>query len=336
MPIVGWPLAGLVALWLAGRVVTIWAAGLPWGAVMAIDLSLPLALIAALGRETVAGRNGRNLPVAGLIALFAAGQALFHIDAQADGAVQGAGLRLGLAAAVMLIALIGGRIVPSVTRNWLAARQAPALPVPAGRADTRVLALAAGMANLWRLSRWQGWRTRPEPLIWVLHAGFALIGLGFLAIAAAAAGWISDAGARHLWLAGACLLIAFAAFTPNPLSFGGWRNERFDPARPGIPGLIPHPFLVALVLWAAGHLPANGDLAHALIFAGFAGFAALGMAMIDYRRRRALGLAAFARLTAGRPHLPAQWPLRLLGGLALWLALAAIHPWLLGPSVMPF
>lgn len=175
------------------------------------------------------------------------------------------------------------------------------------------------------------------------YSAVSVLALGWLIIAAGRAPFIAlwdwaawQRPVAQAAMLGACLLIAFAALAPNPLSFGGWRNERFDPARPGIVGLIRHPFLAALVLWAAGHLPANGDLAHALMFAGFAGFAALGMAMIDRRRRRALGPAAFARLTAGRPHLPARWPLRLLAGLALWLALGAIHPWLLGPSVMPF
>lgn len=177
--------------------------------------------------------------------------------------------------------------------------------------------------------------------------GFALV---YSAVSVLALGWLIVAAGRApflpLWdwaawqrpvaqvaMLGACLLIAFATLAPNPLSFGGWRNDRFDPARPGIVGRIRHPYLAALVLWAAGHLPANGDLAHALMFAGFAGFAALGMAMIDRRRRRELGAVALARLTAGRGHLPAGWHLRLAAGLALWLGLARLHPWLLGPTV---
>jgi uncharacterized protein involved in response to NO len=242
LPIVGWPLAGLVALWLAGRAAST-LPGLPWAAAMAADLALPAALLAALGREIRAGRNWRNLPVAGLIGLVALGQALFHFDARAGGAAQGPGLRLGLAAAVMLIALIGGRIVPSFTRNWLAARGAPALPAPAGRFDaaalgltgaalvafvalphhgvTAVLAGIAGAANLWRLARWQGWRTGAEPLVWVLHAAFAFVGLGFFAVAAAAAGLMPDAGARHPWLAGAVGLMPLAVMTRASLGHTG-------------------------------------------------------------------------------------------------------------------
>jgi len=243
LPITGWPLAGLVVLWLAGRLAVTLPWGLPWAAVLALDLALPVALVAALGREIAAGRNWRNLPVAGLVGMFALGQGLFHVQAQDGGAAQGAGLRLGLAAAVLLIALIGGRIVPSFTRNWLAARRAPAMPVPAGRADAAVLVLTAaalagfvlapghgvtgglaalaGLANLWRMARWQGHRTGAEPLVWVLHAAYAFVGLGFLAVAAAVPGWIGDAGARHLWLVGAVGLMTLAVMTRASLGHTG-------------------------------------------------------------------------------------------------------------------
>ena len=243
LPIVGWPLAGLVALWLAGRAATTLPLGLSAWAVLALDLAMPAVLVAALAREIAAGRNWRNLPVVGLIGLVALGQGLFHLQAQAGGAAQGAGLRLGLAAAVMLIALIGGRIVPSFTRNWLAARQSPVLPAPPDRVDAAALALTAlalglfialpqhpatalaallaGAANFGRLARWRGWRTGGEPLVWVLHAGFAFAGLGFLGIAAAAAGWMPDAGARHLWLVGAVGLMTLAVMTRASLGHTG-------------------------------------------------------------------------------------------------------------------
>jgi len=132
----------------------------------------------------------------------------------------------------------------------------------------------------------------------------------------------------------ACVILALAAFRPNPLSFGGWRNHRFDPARPGPVGWIRHPVLAALALWAAGHLPPNGELAHVLMFGGFAGFALAGMTLIDRRRRRELGASDWARLTAGRGHLPPAVVPRLLAGLALWLALAALHAPVIGPPAI--
>lgn len=244
LPVLGWPLAGLVALWLAGRVAISCAALLPAGVVAAIDQSLAIALVLFLGREILRGRNWRNLPVLGLIALYGASNALFHIDmARADMAFEGAGMRLGLAVVLMLIALIGGRIIPSFTRNWLAARGAKHLPVPFGRADGAVLALSAvtliafaaapstvllpwlflvtGAAHLWRLSRWCGWQTRSEPLLWVLHLAYALLAIGFWAEAAGAFDLIPLPAARHIWLAGAIGLMTLAVMSRATLGHTG-------------------------------------------------------------------------------------------------------------------
>lgn len=308
LPIVGWPLAGLVALWLAGRAATTLPLGLPWGAVLAVDLALPLTLVAALAREIAAGRNWRNLPVAGMVALFGLGQGLFHVQAQAGGAAQGIGLRLGLAAAVLLIALIGGRIIPSFTRNWLAARKAPALPVPPARADGLVLGLtaaalaafvaaphhpataalagAAGLANLWRLARWQGLRTGAEPLVWVLHVAFAFVGAGFLGIAAAAAGWIGDAGARHLWLAGAVGLMTLAVMTRASLGHTG------RPLTATRPVAALYLLLIAAALARPAHdlwpqVPGLLELAGLGWVLAFAGFAVLYAPILARPRRAA-------------------------------------------------
>jgi uncharacterized protein involved in response to NO len=47
----------------------------------------------------------------------------------------GLGWRLGVAAVIVLISVIGGRIVPAFTRNWLMTRGSPDLPSPAGILD---------------------------------------------------------------------------------------------------------------------------------------------------------------------------------------------------------
>ncbi len=142
LPIVGWPLGALVGLWLAGRVAVATSALLPPGVAAAIDLTFPVALFAALGREVVTGRNWKNLPVLGLLLGLILANGLYHLEAAQGGyPAKGIALRMGLAVAVMMISLIGGRIVPSFTRNWLAQRRNPALPVPFGRGDRVVLAV---------------------------------------------------------------------------------------------------------------------------------------------------------------------------------------------------
>jgi len=243
LPVVGWPLAGLVGLWLLGRAAVLLGSAWPAWTVAVLDLSLPLALIGFLAREIVTGRNWRNLPVLGLMALFALSNAVFHIEAAQGLAHDGYGLRMGIATVLMLITLIGGRIIPSFTRNFLARRQATRLPVAMTRADgavigltgtsllafvgqpeaslTAFLCLAAGAANLWRLSRWQGQQTAAEPLVWVLHAAYAMLALGFLAVGAAGFDLIAGSGARHVWLTGAIGLMTLAVMSRASLGHAG-------------------------------------------------------------------------------------------------------------------
>lgn len=136
-----------------------------------------------------------------------------------------------------------------------------------------------------------------------------------------------------------CLILALAVGRPNPFSFGGARNERFDPTRAGIVRVTRHPLLLALALWAAAHVVPNGDLAHVLLFGVFAAFAALGGRLVDRRRQREMG-AEWQRLydevTARTGNIrPVSWSAasaRLIAGLALYAGLIWSHPWLFGVS----
>jgi uncharacterized protein involved in response to NO len=236
LPVVGWPLAALALLWLAGRLAVACSAHLPppWAA--AIDLAHLAAMAIFLGREIITGRNWRSLPVLILLLLLIAANGVFHWQAYGDVAAgENVGLRLGIAVEVFLIALIGGRIIPSFTRNWLAARKSTRLPAGWSNFDkvtlaltaaallslvalpqamaTAALCLAAGITNLARLLRWQGQQTLSEPLLWSLHLAYAFLGLGFIALAAATLGLFDTAAALHIWLAGTVGLMTLAVMT---------------------------------------------------------------------------------------------------------------------------
>ncbi|WP_297541096.1 NnrS family protein [Roseovarius sp.] len=301
LPIVGWPLAGLAALWLIGRGAVMLSAGMPPLAVALMDLAMPVGLGAVILREIVAGRNWRNLIVLAMLAVFALGNALFHWEAaRGDYAAQGHGLRLGLAAVVMMIAVIGGRIVPSFTRNWLARRGAGRLPVPPmQRFDKGALVLLLGALAAWviwpeaaatggalvmagvchaaRLARWAGERTGAEPLVWVLHLGYAFVPVGALAVGleALGSGILGAAAAQHLWMAGAAGLMTLAVMTRATLGHTGRRLTA------GRATVLIYLALVVSVLarLAAGLWPAEAVLLHALAgtawIAAFGGFAVL-------------------------------------------------------------
>jgi uncharacterized membrane protein len=177
--------------------------------------------------------------------------------------------------------------------------------------------------------------------------------LAYSALSLAVLGWLIAAASRapyvQLWNWGpwqllvplvvmlpVCLILSLAIARPNPFSFGGARNETFDPARPGIVRLNRHPLLLALALWATAHVVPNGDLAHVILFGTFTGFALLGQRVIDRRRRREMGKdwdVLAAKVKAAAP-LPLPLP-RLAMGVALYVLLIAAHPVLIGVSPLP-
>lgn len=297
LPVVGWRLAALVALWAAGRAAVLVSAMLPVWLAPAIDLAFPLILGGVILREIVAGRNWRNLIVLALLGVFALANGIFHVEAAQDGyAAQGYGLRLGLSAAIGMIALIGGRIVPSFTRNFLVKCGATALPAPPmqgfdkatlfatlvslllwtflpGTVVTGVALLLVALLHALRLARWQGHRTGKEPLVWVLHAAYALVPLGALATGAAtlAPGLVDPASVQHVWMGGALGLMTLAVMTRATLGHTG-QALRADWMTVLIYGLLLGSVAARL---AAGFFPAHlgYEIAAVLWITAFAGFA---------------------------------------------------------------
>lgn len=198
-------------------------------------------------REIIAGKNWRNLVVLVLLTIFTLANLLFHIEA-AQGAIaaQGTGLRIGVAAALMMISLIGGRIIPSFTRNWLVKAGQTDLPTPPMQVfDRATLLLTAltlilwviwpttsvtgfallltGILHLARLIRWKGYRTVPEPLLLVLHVGYLFVPLGALIEGAAVwfPDWLLPGVAQHIWMAGAFGLMTLSVMARATLGHTG-------------------------------------------------------------------------------------------------------------------
>jgi len=242
LPVSGPQLLGLVSLWVAGRVAMTWPGplGVP-GAALVDSFFLPtLAIVAAT--EVIAGRNWKNLKIlAGLVGLSIANIA-FHGSVILTGTGTDTA-RAGVAIYILLIAVVGGRIVPSFTRNWLVKAGSATLPVPFGRFDTVAIAslalalvswvalpeypataatavLAAGL-QAWRLARWRGWLTLEEPLLLGLHVGYLFVPIGLAAVAASSMGWISGASALHLLTVGAIGGMTLAIMTRASLGHTG-------------------------------------------------------------------------------------------------------------------
>ena len=119
LPLQGWPLLVLVIVWAAGRVAVTLSAEIGWLAAALIDSSFLLLVVAATAREIIAGRNWGNLKVLIPVTILGLGNAAFHVEAHVFGAAD-YGIRVGIAGILVLIMVIGGRLIPSFTRNWLA------------------------------------------------------------------------------------------------------------------------------------------------------------------------------------------------------------------------
>jgi len=252
LPVVGARLAILFFVWVAGRMAIFFSHLLGAWIAAAIDMTFLLALGSVIAREIIASGNTRNLKVLAGVALLLIGNGLFLLEANI-GIGHGHGTRLGIGAAIMLVMLIGGRIIPSFTRNWLARRGPGRLPTPFDRFDvavmlgsglaiaswifapesiaTAALSLIAGTLNIVRLARWAGDRTSAEKLVLILHVAYAFVPVGFflLALGILRPDVVAQTGALHGWTTGAIGMMTLAVMTRASL---GHTGRRLTASRP--------------------------------------------------------------------------------------------------------
>ncbi len=206
LPVRGWPLGGLAAMWLLGRLVMLFG----MAQLMLLDVVFLFVLAAVTAREIIGGRNKRNLVVVGMITLMATANLLTHLERLGIFNMDGHSWRFALAVLLSLLGLIGGRVTPSFTRNVLARQNAvnmegktlpPKMPAkPGGTIDkavmlfsalalliwvffpvhktTGILLCLAGFGQAVRLSRWQGFQVLGQAIIVVLHVAYAWLALG--------------------------------------------------------------------------------------------------------------------------------------------------------------
>lgn len=275
-------IATAAGLWLAGRLALLFSASLPAFVVAGLDLAFMPLLAAKILTQLLQRPKPQNLMFLGVLTLVWTGNLLVHLDWLGQGGDAAVGVRMGLFATCALIAILGGRVTPAFTRNAMqragverdlprdrpplaiAAAALPlALALTAGleavlRVPAAILAslcLGAGVVICLRLAFWRsGWTWR-QPILWVLHAAYLSLGLGYVLTGFAALGIGSEMAALHVLGVGAVGGMTLAVMSRATLGHSGRPLIAPRPVALAY-GLI---FLAAAVRWGASSL---GDAAH--------------------------------------------------------------------------
>ncbi|WP_312016070.1 NnrS family protein [Bradyrhizobium sp. JYMT SZCCT0428] len=246
LPLQGRPLILLFSTWVAGRIAVSVSAWIGWAPAAAIDSVFLILLAASAAREIIAGKKWGNLMIVAIISLLAAGNLAFHLEAHFEGLAEYT-TRGGIAVVISLIALIGGRIIPSFTRNWLAKRTPGQMPAPFGRFDVATIALSVVVLLFWvvrpldrtsgglllvcggmhliRLVRWTGYRTFADRLVLILHVAYAFVPAGFILTALSAFDLVAPSAGIHAWTGGAIGTMTLAVMSRATLGHTGQRLQ---------------------------------------------------------------------------------------------------------------
>lgn len=187
------PLAALALVWVAARIVVALPAA-PDGLKAALCAGFFVFLAIGVGRPIVATGSRRNYGIIAVLCIFAALELLYWFSPAMRARVLDAALLFIL----VMVALIGGRVIPAFTRNavtglrvrpgglWrdrvaMAALVAlgvlaliPATPRPLFAA---VAALGA-LAHAARMLGWGGTKTLRRPILWVLQVAYFCLPAG--------------------------------------------------------------------------------------------------------------------------------------------------------------
>jgi len=240
----GTPLVILVCLWVLGRVAMNTVGAVPFWVTAIAELSL-LPMLLSLLAPPIFRSGNRNAPLLGVVTI------LWIIDAaflfaleRGDVLLAGGAMRLAIDFVLILVTVIGGRIVPAFTGNALRARGEAVTLIIRGPVEiaaigamvaiaivdvfapdslwSGLLAAFAALAHTVRLSGWRGFRTRGQPILWVLHVAYAWIPIG---LALKAAALLGDAAWAMKWqhalTIGAFATMILAVMTRSALGHTG-------------------------------------------------------------------------------------------------------------------
>lgn len=204
-------------------------------------------------------------------------------------------------AAIALIMIVGGRVIPSFTRNWLARERPGRLPIPFSRFDAVAIALTlvamvgwtvspdhlvtggglgvAAVLQFIRLARWAGYRTWADPLVVVMHVSYLFIpvGLGLIALSVLRPDLLTQVAGIHALSVGAIGGMTLSIMVRASLGHTGRKLE----ASAVVCVLFASVFVAAVLRIAAGLNFSSYDvLLHVAAFAWLLAFGGFGIVFL--------------------------------------------------------
>jgi uncharacterized protein involved in response to NO len=264
----GAPLAAIAGLWVVARVLAFFSLA----ASSVVDLIFAAAVAWGIGVPLVASGNRRNWFFIALVLALGAASIVFQ-------AYPRVALAVGLDVVLFVMAVMGGRVIPSFTNN--------AIPGAGARRDRTVeygalglvllllildalqlpvalVALVAAAFHAVRLALWSPWATRARPILWILHLSYAWIAVHLLLRGLAGFELVPPGLATHALTVGAVggltlgmMTRTSRGHTARPLAVGTWELAAYvlvqlaAVVRALLPLAIPSAYAACVVVSAA-------------------------------------------------------------------------------------
>ena len=238
----GAALAMLAVLWLAARALIIIG---PASLAAVVDVAFLPALALAIAGPILRSKNQRNYKVLALILMLAASHGVYHLASLgfAEAWLARTSLFVGIDILVILMAIVGGRVIPAFTRN--------AIPSATSRHEpwvelitfvSMILIIAASVlrgswavppmfmallltvaaaAHAIRLALWDPVKTIHNPLLWMMPAAYSWMPIAFLLRALAATNIIPAGAWIHAMTMGAVSALMLAMMMRSSLGHTG-------------------------------------------------------------------------------------------------------------------
>ena len=244
--VAGLALVVLLTVWFVGRIGVWFSAFLPAAVVAVLDMAFLPLLAGTVALALIKRPAPQNVIFLALLTVLIVANGAVHMEwLGLSENTASWGLSVAVVDTTLMIVILGGRIIPSFTRNALLRRDSwQPLPqtfslldkasiasaatvllcylVSAPGLVTGIVAAVAAAANLTRLSFWCWRSTLGQPILWSLHLAYLWIPAGYAALAAAFLGdWLPHSAALHFLAVGAIGGMTLAMMTRAPLGHTG-------------------------------------------------------------------------------------------------------------------